>query len=350
MGTGSGNPGSANTTGGLLGGAGTTGTGITGTGGSTTGSGGAGANTCGDVTTNSAKLPPDILLVQDRSGSMANNDQDMSCQGGCGTMSKWSELTTVLQQVLTSTDSGVNWGLKFLASPGQNQCGISAGADVPIAQMNAANVIAALQANGPQSATPTRAAITAATAYMQTLTDTNPKYLLLATDGLPNCPANCSGNACTNTPNTTEDGLVTQAIMAAQTAGFKTFVVGIGQVQAAVTALNDFANAGGVPQTGAATSYYAATDATALQNAFTTIVGAAGSCTFSVPMPPPTSSRSAIGVTADGNNVPKDTNNANGWNYTDASMTSIQIYGPTCDAIKAGTIQNVTIVFHCIIG
>jgi hypothetical protein len=349
MGTGNGNPGSAAGPGnGLLGAAGTTGTGITGT--AATSGGGGNANNCGDVTTQSNKLPPDILLVQDKSGSMANNDNDTSCNNMPNCTSKWSELTSVLNTVTTSTDSGVNWGLKFFASPGNGgQCNVNAGADVPIAAMNSAAVNAAVAAQGPTSATPTRKAINAAVAYLQTLTDPNPKYILLATDGLPNCPDNCSGSACTNTPNTMEDTLVTQAITTANMAGFKTFVVGIGNVAAAVSALNDFANAGGEAQTGAATQYYAATDATALQNAFTAIVGAAGSCVFSVPTPPPTSSRTAIGVTADGNNVPKDLNNANGYNYTDANMTSIQIYGPTCDAIKAGTITNVTIVFHCVI-
>jgi len=333
---------------GLLGGAGTSGNGITGVAASS--GGGGNANNCGDVTTDSAKLPPDILLVQDKSGSMANNDSDSSCNNMPGCTSKWSELTTVLNTVTTSTDSGVNWGLKFFASPGNGgQCNVNPGADVPIAAMNSGAVNAAIAAQGPSSATPTRKAINAAVAYLQTLTDPNPKYILLATDGLPNCPDNCSGGACTNTPNTMENTLVTQAITTANMAGFKTFVVGIGNVQAAVSALNDFANAGGVPQTGGATAYYAATDATALQNAFNTIVGVAGSCTFTVPTPPPTSSRTAIAVTADGTTINKDTSNTNGWNYTDANMTSIQIYGSTCDAIKAGTVTKVTIVFHCVI-
>ena len=43
------------------------------------------------------------------------------------------------------------------------------------------------------SSTPTRAAENAAVTYLSTLTDPNPKFIVLATDGQPNCPASGTG-------------------------------------------------------------------------------------------------------------------------------------------------------------
>ena len=74
-------------------------------------------------------------------------------------------------------------------------------------------------ANG--SSTPTRAAENAAVTYLtQRLTDPNPKFIVLATDGQPNCPA-IGQHVTDDAP-----GAVT-AVTTAKTAGFPTFVVGI---------------------------------------------------------------------------------------------------------------------------
>ena len=51
----------------------------------------------------------------------------------------------------------------------------------------------------------------------------------------------------------------------------------------------------------------------------------------------------------DGNELPKDTNHANGWDYTSTGMTAVQVYGSTCDAIMNGQAKSVEIVFKCII-
>ncbi len=60
--------------------------------------------------------------------------------------------------------------------------------------------------------------------------------------------------------------------------GIKTFVVGIGNVTSAVNTLNQMAIDGGEAQTGGATSYYAATDESALEAALNSIVGKIAGC------------------------------------------------------------------------
>ena len=49
------------------------------------------------MTTN---VPPDILILLDRSGSMNEDLSGMSCTGGCGAMSKWSITTAALASAI----------------------------------------------------------------------------------------------------------------------------------------------------------------------------------------------------------------------------------------------------------
>ena len=118
------------------------------------------------------------------------------------------------------------------------------------------------------------------------LKDTNPKYILLATDGEPNCAAGCAGNDCSTTPNPAEEMESEMAVADAAAAGIKVFVVGIGNVASAVAVLNQMAMNGGEAQTGGATSYYAATDQAALATALNQIVGKVASCTLPLPGKP----------------------------------------------------------------
>jgi hypothetical protein len=224
---------------------------------------------------------PDVLLVQDRSGSMNDDENGLSCNGGCSANSKWSQMKTAVTNVLQSTQGSVNWGVKYF--PDNSACDASMPPAVGIAPSNGAAVADSIARTLPGGTTPTRDAITFGTSYLQGLTDTNPKFLLLATDGLPNCPAGCAAMttanaACTQTDNPTEDLAVEAAVMTAAAQGIKTFVVGIGNVATAQNTLNQLALDGGEAQTGGATSYYAATDEAALEAALTSIVGKIAGC------------------------------------------------------------------------
>ena len=80
---------------------------------------------CGVQTQNPAPQPVDLLLVLDRSGSMADDiATDNPCTGGPGggpdaapCSPKWPTMTASLNQVLASSPAGVQWGLKFFSSP-----------------------------------------------------------------------------------------------------------------------------------------------------------------------------------------------------------------------------------------
>jgi hypothetical protein len=344
--SGQGNPGS-----GASSGAGNT-TGLGNFGGTTSGQGGltgqGGNMQCGSYDRPSAKLPPDILIVLDASGSMNEDSTNTMCTSGCGANSKWALLTPALNQVVMQTETTVNWGLKMFADVNNNQCGVNNMAAVGVAPNSAAAIAAAIAArtdaagnvtNG--SRTPTRAAENAAVTYLGGLTDPNPKFILMATDGQPNCPA--SGN----TGNDDTPGAVA-AVTAAATAGFPTFVVGISApAGAANDALNMMADAGGYARMGDP-RYYPVTSAAEFVAVLETLVSVASTCTFSIPPPPTndgTTSREDISVTGTNGPIPQDA--VNGWTYSDTTHTSITLNGTSCADVEAGRITNVTIVFNC---
>ena len=141
-------------------------------------------------------LPPDILIVQDRSLSMTDDSSGKSCVGGtrngdgmCGAASKWAQTIAAINQVVAQTQSKVNWGLMFLGDE-PLECGAATAPVVDITPGNSSQLIQAAL-NGVQFTgalgTPTTAVMNNAVKYLQGLTDANPKYLLLATDGEPNC-------------------------------------------------------------------------------------------------------------------------------------------------------------------
>jgi len=337
-------------------------TGIGNFGGASSGQGGltgtGGGMSCANVDMPSTKLPPDVLIVQDASGSMNQDPTNATCQGGCGAMSKWALMIPAINQVVMDTQAEVNWGLKLFADMG-GQCGVNATTvAVNIAANNAAAVQMALMnrtdgagnvTNG--SSTPTRAAMNAATTYLmaRAAMTPNPKFIVLATDGQPNCPMSGQSSA--------DDGPgAIAAVTAAKTAGFPTFVVGIaaGGTGAEMT-LNSMAVEGGYPQMGGTTQYYGVSDTAGFSAVLRTLVGMVTTCTFSVPPPPnDMTSRGNIevnGKDANGNStiIPKDDPN-NGWTYTDANMTSVILHGSACDSVMNGTFTAVSIKFICIIG
>jgi hypothetical protein len=339
---------------------------ITGEGGTiATGGNSAGGNTgmstldanCGAKDKPAMRLLPDILLVYDASGSMNQDIMNAMCPNpGCGANSKWSLMAPAVNQVVMQTENEVNWGLKFFAS--NNDCTVNANANVTVGPMRAAMVASAIAGRTDAagnvtmgSRTPTRAGVSQGMAYLQSVQDMNPKYIVLVTDGLPNCPMTGS------TSNDDTAGAVA-AVTASAAAGIPVFVVGVatagvtsGMIDADMV-LNMLANAGGRPRQGTP-AYYSVSNAADLASALTALVTQAASCTFQVGPTPTndgTTSLGFINVFGDGVEIPKDTTHMNGWDYTDASMNAIQIYGPICNQIMTAAIQSVTVTFRCLFG
>lgn len=285
-------------------------------------------------------LPPDVLIVLDRSSSMNDQANNMICLGVANCQSKWAQMTPAMNDVVAKTAGMIRWGLTYFPSATglQDPCAVNSAVSVPVADGSASAIISSTAATMPGGLTPTAAAIAAASTYLSGLSEPNPKYILLATDGQPNCAS--AANAVTD--DTT--GAV-QAVTTAKGAGTGVFVVGISTAgTTADTTLNKLAVAGGYPLTGAR-AYYSVSSTADLVSALGTITQRiAVGCTFPLGKVPPAPDN--IGIYADGTKITRDTSHANGWDYN-AAMTAVTVYGATCDSLMAGRIKTVQAFIGC---
>jgi hypothetical protein len=177
--------------------------------------------------------------------------------------------------------------------------------------------------------------MTAAAAYMTALTETNAKYIVLATDGLPNC-----GDGVT--PAT---AAAVAAVMDTASKGIPVFVIGIATAGgAADTTLNMMAVAGGRPDVTGTSKYYPVTNTAQLVTTLQTIQRKIASCEFKLAKVPPFPDK--VSVQGDGLEIPRSA--TEGWDYT-AGQTAITLTGKWCSDVTDGKIKDVKTVYGCVI-
>jgi hypothetical protein len=247
-----------------------------------------------------------LLLVLDKTGSMTSAmDSSANCAAGSTTcQQRWATMVAGLNTVLSGASGDVSWGLELFNSDGN--CAVAA-PEVPIAPGSAATVQTTIAGVTPNGATPTKVAINTAVTYLQTVTDTNGKYILLATDGEPNC-LTTSGRGG-----------------------------GAGGSDVAGTAA-----AGGTAH------YYPALSPQDLNAALATIVGTVASCTFNLSQSPPDPSNVAVQFNHDSSiRAPRDTTQTDGWDYTNSTDRAIQLFGSWCDNVTNGTYTFAEVLMGC---
>jgi hypothetical protein len=284
--------------------------------------------------------PPDMLILLDVSGSMCD---PISPLGG---MTKMAVMKNALTNLVTSFDARIDFGMmKF---PGDRNCG-DAMLTNPIMPMNGAAISSTLAgfptglfgcASSPMLGgnTPTFLAVQNAQSYYATI-PVNPvgQYVLLATDGEPNCGAVQSDGSTAPTNDET-----VAAIQSLHDAGINTFVLGFGSGFASdPTTLMRMATAGGTGMP------YNASSAAELETALDTI--AAGiippSCT--VALDGGARDPALFQVSFDGGAlIPRDTSHASGWDY-DPGTNTITFYGTECDTVESGGVVDINIDYGC---
>lgn len=285
---------------------------------------------CGLKNFDLANLPGEMMLVLDKSGSMRQDFRNSNGQ------SKWEGATNALDKVIKATENKVSWGLKLY--PLNGACGTAEPPNPGVAPNNHAAIMMQIGMNRPMDGqyTPTRAAVESATAYLKGVTTANPKFILLATDGEPNC---INGEASLN-----EDGsCAVAAVTAAASAGFPVYVLGVSADRATGDVLNRLATAGGRPRMDN-TKYYSANSASELEAAMAEIAGQIVTCTFQLGTAPP--SPTDVAVEVGGMRYQRDVTHTTGWDYG-AGNTSITFYGAVCNDIKSGKLKDVKFTFGC---
>jgi hypothetical protein len=299
--------------------------------------GAGGGSNCGVVTAHTTRVPTEVLLVLDRSGSMLSDiTRDCACTSSgstalCDDLANCKERWSILAEAVRSTVTArqdIYWGLKLFPTPAGDACGVSSQIEVPVGPNAAAVIPSVMESTSttPAGNTPTAQAIRAATEYLKTVADKYPKAIVLATDGQPNC----APGASSSTANV--DGTLAE-IEAAFAAGFPVYVIGIGP---SVGTLDNFAKAGGTGR------YFSATSPATLLVDLASISSYVSSCTLSFPARPPDPGN--VAVYFDKSLVAKD--DVNGWSFIN-DMQGIQLNGALCDKLKSSMDATVTVLFGC---
>jgi hypothetical protein len=303
----------------------------------------AGGGTCASRTVQSGRVSPDILIVLDRSLSMKMNG-----------VNRWDPSVAGLKAITSMLQDRVSFGL--MTFPGNNApAGDSRSCDpgssrVPVARNSADMIAQVLDGTQPGGRTPTALTLKAAHSLIDTtrMTDPDskaaPQYVLLVTDGAPNCTDPNGGGGGGNNNNAAfgsgepaqVDASVAE-IEAMTKAGIRTFVLGYDtQNDAALKqSLDRMAAAGGTGET----MHRAIENQATLVEEFRQITEVALTCEFVLQAP--VSDKKFVKVQIDGKQINVDS--GDGWKLTgDNKVVTLQ--GDACGKVKQpGHVINVTI-------
>ncbi len=295
---------------------------------------------CGGFEFSIEAVPPNLLIMLDRSGSM---DADVPNTD----LNRWEVAKVAINQVTTTFDAKIRFGLATYSACMGNGCAPGT-IVVPIADMNAAAINGFLDmtvgvgsgngqaVNGegkieylcdsgdPETNTGASLNVQVGNPVLQDPARDN--AILLITDGAE------SGDCIFDGIN----GPTAAANLLGQAIPVKTFAVGFGGAN--LDEINNIAQAGGTTQG------YLADQAADLEMALDQIANAVATCTFELDQVPPDVAEIYVFFDKDPAGVPNDP--TNGWTY-DPVTNTVTFHGAACEAIKSGTVVDIDIVYGC---
>jgi hypothetical protein len=243
---------------------------------------------------------------------------------------RWEALEDALDTVLPGLDDTLYMGLLMFPVSSQSDCAVPQGPDVAIQQPSASQIRSALDVPTPDGNTPTYQTLGVARDHLTTRSSPRPQYIVLATDGEPNCSHD-------------SDDVVSRLSSIRMTRDIETFVLGIpGGEEELDDSLNEMAQAGGRPRR-SETKYYAATSTSEFETSLRGIVAAATDCTYTLREPPPLAS--TVSVSQDGMPVARDSDD--GWDFVDSSRERIRFFGQACTRLTNGEVTEMSVRYGC---
>ncbi len=273
----------------------------------------------------------ELLFVVDRSGSM-----DFPAQGTTNT--RWVELEGAMNSVLPSLSDIPLGLLTFPLLDGTSElrsCMVPSMPDLAIALGTGSAISARLVAADPRGGdTPTPQAFAVADTYLRSHPSTMTRFVVLATDGLPE--PNCGSTVAAT---------VTAITSLRTSLGIDTFVLGFvgpdrngdtSGIPALQAGLNQMADAGGRARSGSL-HYYEAVDGAAFERSLRAILASATDCSLDLTTTP--ARPGSVVVRQNGVVVPRVL-------YT-ISGNHLTFTGAACDAMRSGAVTSVTASDMC---
>jgi hypothetical protein len=271
---------------------------------------------CGTDEFTTTALPPNLLIVLDRTGSM---DGEVAGSGG---QTRWEVAAAAVESVLSNYEGSVNFGLNLFSACTGNGCApgtIVQPIGATAAAINQAVAQATLCFSGENETVigGTLASLVGEQSLQEPGRD---NAILLLTDGHDNCGGG---------------GAQAAADLLNQTVPVKVYVVGFSSGV-------DATELDGIAQAAGTAPYYQADDATQLNAALQAIAGSVATCTFVLDTTP--DGDIYVFFNNDPSGVPKD--GTDGWTY-DPDTRTLTFHGAACDAIKDGDVDDIDVVFGC---
>jgi hypothetical protein len=301
--------------------------------------------TCETTTAVATNIPPNVMLVLDKSRSMINYAWDDDGDSQTADVTRWYSLHGTVDSIATQYEQGMNLGLTLFPSQAATSdydkaCLVSAAPEVSTAAGNASAILAAIPEAGSMDlygATPAAAGIATALAHLEALQDGRPAAMILITDGAANCGLGLEGGDLFNLYDEDLPLLVADAW---ERAGIPTYVIGIDIQEESLAPntmprdkLDEVAQLGGVPQDGEV-GFYDATSADVLMSALDEIASSV-SCTVQLGEAPTGPDQLIVRIDGETIDQVDSCEQGDGWMFSDpdGALDRIELCNASCDAL-----------------
>jgi hypothetical protein len=303
---------------------------------------------CGATKVAADVVPPNLLITLDRSCSMTAAIDP----GDGGSVPKWTIAIGAIDELMKNYAGKIRFGLIMFPDPalrgqaGAARCPMDNGSEeVAVGPGNEAQIANILDAatfkdastypSGP-CVTPIDTAEERAGMDPGMADNTRGNFIMLVTDGMQ---AGCNGALGAGFALTAAHDLSADA-------GVSTFAIGFGG-SADPAFLSNMAIEGGTALQDASfpNLFYNAANEISLNAALDAIAKKTLGCVLVLGSTPPDPTKLYVFDNGDAS-VPRDPGHANGWDYSVATNT-VTFYGGICDGLKAGTVNDVQVIYGC---
>jgi Mg-chelatase subunit ChlD len=285
---------------------------------------------CQIETTKITPIPPDLLFVLDKSGSMSMEQWDHDDNPQTPNVTRWYSLHGVVDSVVKTFNKTVHFGVKLYPKIDagsyidKGACIVNPGVEVEIAPMNAAGVLAGIPAAdfAVLGGTPMETGLKEAFVYLNALDPGKQRFALMIADGeiSKTCPGEVFNEAL-------------GAVASAHANGIATYVVGIDVDPSTSDQLSALADAGGKPNPNGPDLFYQTNNQLELQAAIQQIIDDTLSCVIDVDPEPSEPELFQVWIGQDQIAAVADCAKDDGWVWTKPHI-QIELCNAACTKLK----------------